>query len=71
MTRGQFVARAIRAAERDLRVPPGWRGTWRDVTNGKVRVHLTARRYWRITRAGVELSRHDSRDAEIRKAAKL
>jgi hypothetical protein len=71
VTRAQFIARAIRAAEREFRIPRGWWGTWRDVTNGKVRVHLVRGWCWRVTRRGVLVSDHDSRPSAIGKAAKL
>jgi len=71
MTRAQFIARAVRAAERELRIPPGWWGTWRDFTNGKVRVHLVRGWCWRITRRGVLVSTHDSRMSSIATAVKL
>jgi hypothetical protein len=71
MTRAQFVARAVRAAERELRIPRGWWGTWRDFANGKVRVHLVGTWRWHVTRRGVLVSKHDSRSGAIGKAAKL
>lgn len=71
MTRSQFTARAIRNAERDLGVPPGWWGTWRDVTDGAVRVSVYARSGWKITLRGKRISTHDSRSFAITKARKL
>jgi len=70
MTKKQFVDRAVRAAERELRVPPGWWGTWRDVTDGESRVHFTGRG-WRVSRKGSGISDHDSREFAIRKATKM
>lgn len=72
MTRQQFIARAVRTAERNLGIPQGWWGTWRDFTNGTVRVRLRGSWEWRVTWcSGTEISRHDSRAGAIRKAAKL
>lgn len=70
MTRKQFVEIATMAAERHIEVPTGWWGKWRDVTNGVVRVTFTGS-CWRVSRKGVAISRHDSRNFAIRKAAKL
>lgn len=35
MTRADFVAKAVRTAERALHVPPGWWGIYRDVHGPK------------------------------------
>lgn len=74
MTRAEFTVFAIKAAERALQVPPGWWGTWRDVTNGIERVRLsrdawvlsTTRGQGTRSRARV-ISRHDSRAFAISK----
>lgn len=70
MTRKQFIDKATRGAERSLGVPAGWWGTYQDVTNGVVRVTFT-KRWWRISRTGVTVSRHDSRSFAISKARKV
>jgi hypothetical protein len=70
MTRAQFVAMAVKAAERQLGVPPGWWGTWRDVTDGTVRVRWTGQ-WWRISCAGIEIGRGDSRPNSIARARKM
>lgn len=72
MTREQFIERAIRTAERAQALPRGWWGTWRDATNGRVRVKF-ARRCWHVTLVGALgtstiLSKHDSREGALRKA---
>ena len=74
MTRKQFVARAVKEAERRLGVPPGWWGTYDDVRGpGGVRVRLINRRSGRWTvRVGKRLvSKHDSRAFAIKKARGL
>lgn len=72
VTRAQWVAKVVRYAESQLGVPhgAGWRGTWRDVTNGKARVRLSGSE-WVVSVAGKQRSRHDSRTSAIRKARKL
>lgn len=70
MTRNQFIDKATRAAERSLGVPAGWWGTHQDVTNGTVRVTFT-KRWWRVSKMGRTISRHDSRSFAISKARKL
>lgn len=78
MTYPEFVAKTIRAAERELQVPVGWWGTWRDVTNGKERVRLSRNAWILSTTRGqgtrsraVVVSRHDSRAFAIAKARKV
>jgi hypothetical protein len=71
VTRDEFRARAVRAAERELDVPAGWWGTWRDVTNGAVRVRFTRGEAWEVSCAGMRISIHDRREGAIRKASKL
>lgn len=74
MTREQFTAKALRAAERAIRVPPGWWGTWRDVysPSGTVRIRFSNHgRCWVIRHNGIVVSRHDSRSFAIAKARKL
>ena len=72
MTRAEFVARAVRTAERDLRVPAGWWGTWRDLhapSGARVR---HGGNVWTVRdRSGRVVSKHDSRRVAIRKAAGL
>lgn len=70
MTLSEFTKRALRAEQQRLRIPPGWWGTYQDVTNGTVRVRFTGS-CWRISCAGMTISRHDSRDFAISKARKL
>jgi hypothetical protein len=70
MTRDKFIAKAVRAAERALEVPPNWWGTWRDVTDGTVRVKFTGS-CWRISCAGMKMRDHDSRALAIRQAARI
>lgn len=70
MTRAQFEAKAVRDMERAIRVPPGWWGTWNDVTNGTVRVRFSGT-CWTISVRGKRVSRHDSRSSAVSKARKL
>lgn len=72
MTYEQFVARAVREAELKIRAPAGWWGNWRDIASadGRVRVLFSASE-WRIRLDDKLVSKHDSRDFAIRKAAKL
>lgn len=74
MTRKQFVARAVKEAERRMGVPPGWWGTYDDVRGPcGVRVKLIDRRSggWSV-RVGKRLvSKHDSRAFAIKKARRL
>lgn len=70
MTRAQFMARAIHDAEKRLQIPAGWWGTWKDVTNGKVRVNFTGS-CWRLRHNGKLISKHDSRSFAISKGEKL
>lgn len=82
MTRDAFIKRAVLAAERAIRVHPGWWGNYRDVcgptaTGKHVRVRFSGG-VWVIgvARFGFRgqhapLSRHDSRTFAIAKARKL
>lgn len=70
MTLDQFTKLAVRIEQQRLRIPTGWWGTYRDVTNGAARVKFTGS-CWRITHHGKLVSRHDSRDFAISKARKL
>lgn len=70
MTRAEFEAKAIRSEEKRLYVPPGWWGTWGDVTNGKVRVRFSGR-CWTISVGGKRVSQHDARGNAISKAKRL
>lgn len=70
MTREQWLTRVVRAAELSIRVPPGWWGTWNDVTNGVRRVRF-AGRVWRVSIGSAKISDHDSRANAIRKAVRL
>lgn len=76
MTRQQFIDSAVRKAERAICVPPGWWGTWRDVTNGLIRV-TRHRSGWVIRRLNwsnkdkiewTRISKHASRADAMRKA---
>jgi hypothetical protein len=71
VTRSEFIARAVRAAERAIEVPQGFFGVWRDVTNGVVRVRFTRSDEWEVSRAGMRISLHSLREGAIRKASKL
>jgi hypothetical protein len=71
MTRKQFIERALRIIERSLLIPRGWWGTWRDVTNGSVRVRYSGGGIWTLSVRGKRVSRHDSRAGAISKARKL
>lgn len=70
MTRDEFVLKSVRAAEREISVPSGWWGTYRDVTNGIARVRFS-RDCWVISTDGKVVARHGSRECAIRKAASL
>lgn len=70
MTRAQFIVKATREAERNLRIPPGWWGTWNDVTNGAARVKFSGS-CWTVSIRGKRISRHDSRAFAISKARAL
>lgn len=72
MTRQQFIAKAVRRAEQDLRIPPGWWGIYRDVGNNYVRVKFSTRGSgWFVYERGKIVSKHDSRLSAINKARKL
>ena len=72
MTRQQFIDKATRVAERDLGIPAGWWGTWRDVYGpGGIRVSFMASGGWHLTQRGKSVSKHDSRAFAITKARKL
>jgi hypothetical protein len=70
VTRREFVDKATRDAERRIGVSAGWWGTWRDITDGAVRVRFTGSA-WRVSRAGKKVSDHDSRSSAISKAKKV
>jgi hypothetical protein len=69
VTREQFVAKAVREAERALHVPAGWWGTWREVhsPDGGVLVRFSAG-VWLVVVGSLRVSRHDSRSYAIKKA---
>lgn len=74
MTREQFIAKATRNAERHLRIPPGWWGTYRDVRGpGGRRVRfgqMNGCRGWIVSVGGKTISGHSSRPSAIAKARK-
>lgn len=67
-----FLAKAVRAAEKELRIPAGWWGTYRDVRGpGGVRVRNAGDRRWTV-RIGAALVRtYETRAGAIRAAQKL
>lgn len=73
-TRKQFEQKAIREAERRLRVPPGWWGTYQHVRGPK---GVEVRRIggigsgWRLKQHGKAVSLHDSRSFAISKGSRL
>lgn len=71
MTRDEFIARAVKSAERDLGVPAGWWGTWRDITNGIARVRFASGKVWEVSLDGKRISLHARREGAIRQASKL
>lgn len=72
MTRKQFEKAAIRAAERALKVPAGWWGTWQHVCgpNG-AEVRFARGGHWVLRHKGKIVSKHDSRAFAIVKGRKL
>jgi len=73
MKREEFVKKAVRAAERKLKIPSGWWGTFADV-HGPRGIHVkfsASRTCWVIYQHGDRVSLHDSRDWAILKAKKL
>jgi hypothetical protein len=74
MTRDEFEAKAIRAAEKALRIPAGWWGTYRDVCAWYgtlfVRVRFSVS-YWVLSIDGKVASKHDSRGSAISKGSRL
>ena len=81
MTRAEFIARATRAAEKALYIPPGWWGIYRHVTGpaeaegGLVHVKYMSGGGWRIVLevggALSTVSTHDSRPSAIAKARRV
>lgn len=74
MTRRQFEEAAVRIAERNLGLPPGWWGTYRDV-HGPAGERVLKRQRglsgWIVSFRGEVVSLHDSRSGAIAKARKL
>ncbi len=70
MTRAEFVAKATRKAEQDLRIPAGWWGTWDDI-NGPREIRIRFSECWVIRQSGELISKHYSRASAIAKARKL
>lgn len=68
MTRKTFEAKAIRAAEQQLRIPPGWWGTYRDVQGPEGERVRFSGSYWVARVDGVHIGRYDSRSYAITKA---
>lgn len=78
MTKEDFDAKALRAAERAIGVPPGWWGTWRDVRGPLGQRVYFSSGAWVVARSSISFpgrwlrrSRHDSRSFAIGKARKL
>lgn len=73
MTKKQFIERAIRRAEKDIGAPPGWWGTWRDLTNGKARIRFSTHSMkWVLSDgSGHIVSKHFSRGSAIAKARRI
>lgn len=64
-----FQERALRNLERELRLPPGWWAlSYKDVfgPDGQ-RVHFSGG-LWTVALHGTRVSRHDSREAAIKRA---
>jgi len=74
VSRAQFVAKAIRTAERALGVPAGWWGAYVDVRGpGGRRVQfgqMHGSRCWVVSVNGKRISGHDSRIGAIAKAVR-
>jgi hypothetical protein len=74
-TRAKFVHAAVLAAEREMRIPRGWWGVYRDVRgpSGQRAYYgvSSGTRCWIVSHNGKRVSAHDSRRSAIRKAAKL
>ena len=73
MTRHEFEKHAIRIAERNLGVPPGWWGNYADVHGpAGERVYKVRESFvWAVSIRGTHVSRHDSRAGAIAKARKI
>ena len=80
VTREQFIARAVKDAERTIDAPPGWWGIWRDMRgpNGErvrfapgVRPHGALNDAWTATNRDGSKSRHGSRAAAVKAAVKI
>ncbi len=71
MTREKFIAKAVRAAEVSAKVPTGWWGNWRNVYGPNGAVVRFSGQAWVVRLKGELVSRHDSREAAIRKAVRL
>lgn len=73
MTRQEFIEKATRRMERDLGLPPGWWGTWRDIYGPYgVRVRYSSGGIWTARSLnGKVIGWHDSRAGAIRKARSL
>lgn len=72
MTREKFVEKAVKEYERNLRIPVGWWGTWRDVYGPKgERVRFSGAFTWTVSLNGERISVHGSREGAINAARKL
>lgn len=70
MTRKQFEAKAIREAERKIGAPPGWWGTYRDLSGpGGVRVRK-ASMSWTLRKNGKFIAKGE-RGGMIRKGVEI
>lgn len=70
MTKREFAFKALRAYERHLGIPFGWWGTYRDFTNGGLRV-LFGSTTWTLSARGKVISRYDSRAGAINRARRM
>ena len=72
MTRHEFEKHAIRIAERNLGVPPGWWGNYADVHGpaGERVYKVRGSSGWAVSLRSKVISRHDSRSYAIAKARK-
>jgi len=70
--RDEFVAVAVRDAEKRIGVPPGWCGTWFDVRGclGERVYWSNATSSWVFKHHGHKISSHNGRVLAIRKAVK-
>ena len=74
MTRKEWELKALRAAERELCVPPGWWGNYQTLyaPNGATVTFSRVRSAWLVRdKKGVIISVHDARAGAIRKAKTL